>query len=153
MHLAAFETPLFDEEIVAWDLGPVVESIYRDFKIYNSGAIIIPYNKDNDVLTKDKKDFICNVYNYYGQYSARKLSQMTHEENPWKTTNRSMIITKEKIKAFFQTQPIVSEIAFPSKAQRLKNAALLLLSDYENNKDLTDLTLIDSDDFYEYEPK
>ena len=40
-----------------------------------------------------------------------------------------------------------------SQEQRLKNAAMLLLKDYENDKELTDLTLIDSDDFYAYETK
>ena len=38
-----------------------------------------------------------------------------------------------------------------NREQRLRNAAMLLLPDYENDKELTILTLIDSDDFYEYE--
>ncbi|NJL77115.1 MAG: hypothetical protein HC892_20970 [Saprospiraceae bacterium] len=79
--------------------------------------------------------------------------QLTHGETPWKTTKQSMVISKEVIKSFFKTQDIVQQIAFPSKEQRLKNAALLLLSDYENDKELTNLTLIDSDDFYDYETK
>ena len=153
VHLAAFDTPLYDEDITAWNFGPVVESVHQDFKIFNSGPILIDYDKEKDVLTKDTKNFIDNTYGYYGQYSALKLMQMTHEETPWKSTKQSTIISKEKIKSFFQLQDIVQEIAFPSKQQRLKNAAILLLADYENNKELTDLTLIDSDDFYEYETK
>ncbi|NJL77114.1 MAG: DUF4065 domain-containing protein [Saprospiraceae bacterium] len=62
VHLAAFDSSLFEEEIVAWNYGPVVESVYQDFKVFNSGAIFIPYSKEKDVLTKDKKDFIDSVY-------------------------------------------------------------------------------------------
>ena len=39
-HLAAFGTPLFDEDIEAWMYGPVVPCVYEHFK----GQIIIRYN-------------------------------------------------------------------------------------------------------------
>ena len=40
-----------------------------------------------------------------------------------------------------------------NREQRLRNAAMLLLPDYENDKELTFFTAIDGDDFYEYETK
>ena len=95
VHLAAFDTPLYDEDIAAWNLGPVVESVYQDFKTFNSSPIVIDYNKEKDVLTKDTKNFIDNTYGYYGQYSALKLMQMTHEETPWKSTEQYFVTGKK----------------------------------------------------------
>ena len=44
-----------------------------------------------------------------------------------------------------------AEITPLTKEQRMENAAKLLLADYENDEELTDLTAIDSDDFYQYD--
>lgn len=149
IHLAAFDTALFEEEIQAWRYGPVVENVYHDYKIYGSGAIFVPTNSIQATLTTEVKRFIENIYAYYGQYSASKLMQMTHEELPWRTTRDSEIISKDKIKSFFKNSPLSLKIANPSQEERLKNAALLLLSDYENDEELTLFTSIDSDDFYD----
>ena len=151
VHLAAFGTPLYEEELSAWNYGPVVESVYQDYKIFGDGPILLPYSEEKNVLPKAIKDFICNLYGYFGQYSALKLMQLTHEEAPWKTTKQSTIISKDKMKSFFQTQENIREIAFPTREERLRNAAMLLLTDYENDKELTFLSSIEGDDFYEYE--
>lgn len=151
VHLAAFDTPLFEDEIVAWKFGPVVENVYADYKIHGSGAIPVPSSLKQysfiDAFAKGKKDFIGNVYAYFGQYDALKLMQMTHEELPWKTTSASAIISNEKMRTYFKTQLFVSSIAFPTKEQRLRNAALALWADYENDDELTIFTSIDSDPF------
>ena len=34
-HLAYFGTPLFDEDIVAWQYGPVVPSVYKEYNRLN----------------------------------------------------------------------------------------------------------------------
>jgi len=153
VHLAAFDAPLFEDKIFAWNYGPAVESVYQDYKIFNSGPILISYDPENDTLPKDIKNFIDSVYVYFGQYSALKLMQMTHEEAPWKTTKQSNVISNEKMKSFFASQPYINDIANPTKEQRLKNAAILLLADYENNNELTRLTNLDAEDFYEYETR
>lgn len=38
-HLAAFGTPLFDEDIEAWMYGPVVPCVYDHFKKFGAGGI------------------------------------------------------------------------------------------------------------------
>ena len=45
-----------------------------------------------------------DVYEEYGQYTAWKLRNMTHEESPWLDTPRNEIITKDKIKSCFKTK-------------------------------------------------
>ena len=76
-------TPLFSDRIVAWDHGPVVASLYHEYKPF--GANPIPAAKDFDESKIDKADRLAldDVIEYYGQYSAWKLRNMTHEEAPW----------------------------------------------------------------------
>ena len=99
--LARKDVPLFDEEFLAWDHGPVIRKIYDNYK--NNGANGIRYNKDFHVkIDEETKEILEYVYDNYGQYTAWKLRNMTHEETPWKTTERNEIIEKNKIKEYFK---------------------------------------------------
>ena len=102
-HLAFFGTPLFEEEIKAWQYGPVVPSVYEEYKRYESKAIDLPEGPVIE-LTEDEEAVFDNVYDEYNQFSAVALMKMTHEESPWRSTEISQVIDKEKIKQFFKTQ-------------------------------------------------
>lgn len=81
-HLALFQRPLFPNEIRAWTHGPVVVDVYHEYK--NHGSATIPRQTcDLDALTQEEKELLDEVYQVYGQYSAWKLRNMTHEEAPW----------------------------------------------------------------------
>ena len=76
---------LFDDVLVAWTHGPVSQALYRAFKQY--GGTFIPCDDielDFDVFANKDKKLMDDVYHIYGQYSAWKLRQMTHDEPPWK---------------------------------------------------------------------
>lgn len=87
-HLAIKGTPLFKDEIQAWQHGPVSPSLYGDFKQYAAGPI--PRPTDDEIktaiarLNSEQKDLLDEVFTVYGQFSASKLRCMTHEEPPWK---------------------------------------------------------------------
>lgn len=101
--LAKKGTPLFNEDFLAWEHGPVVREIYNKYKANGANGII--YNKDFNVkIDNETENILEEVYENYGQYTAWKLRNMTHEEEPWGTTARNDIITKEKIKNFFKTK-------------------------------------------------
>lgn len=102
-HLAFFGTPLFEEEIKAWQYGPVVPSVYEEYKRYESKAIDLPEGPIIQ-LTEEEEAVFDNVYDEYNQFSAVALMKMTHEESPWRSTEISQVIDKEKIKEFFNTQ-------------------------------------------------
>lgn len=102
-HLAFFGTPLFEEEIKAWQYGPVVPSVYEEYKRYESKAIDLPEGPVIE-LTEEEEAVFDNVYDEYNQFSAVALMKMTHEESPWRSTEISQVIDKEKIKQFFKTQ-------------------------------------------------
>ena len=42
IHLAAYDCPLFDEDIEAWEHGPVVVSIWYKYREYGNRAINAP---------------------------------------------------------------------------------------------------------------
>lgn len=103
VFLAKNHSPLFDDDFLAWEHGPVIRKVYDLYK--NNGSNGIVYNKDFSIDVDDKTEKILEeVYEKYGQYTAWKLRNMTHEETPWMTTERNDIITKEKIEEYFTSK-------------------------------------------------
>lgn len=101
--LAIFNKPLFNDEISAWEHGPVVADLYHKLKKY--GYRQVKMDEDvSDAISQEQRDLITEVNKVYGQFSAWKLRDMTHNESPWLTTNRGDVITKDKIKSYFKTQ-------------------------------------------------
>ena len=110
MSLAMCDTPMFEDTIEAWQHVPVVPSVYRIYKKY--GAKGIPYSDDNapkEDYTSKYDEVLETVYNYFGQFSAWKLRNMTHDEYPWKNTPLNSEITQDSIKAFFMERYIDHE--------------------------------------------
>jgi uncharacterized phage-associated protein len=100
-HLALFDRPLFDEPVEAWQHGPVVPDVYHAYKEHGGQGIPPPIESDFSCFTNEQKEVLDEVYAVYGQFSAWKLRNMTHEESPWRDTPSNMVITPERMKAFF----------------------------------------------------
>jgi uncharacterized phage-associated protein len=98
--LAFNSKPLFEEEIVAWTYGPVVPCIYDKYKSYMAGSLP-PVPKYEGNLNGRQKELIDVVYREYGQFSAGKLVELTHEETTWKETPEGGVISLEKMEKFF----------------------------------------------------
>ena len=94
------DKPLFKEEILAWDHGPVVKEVYEMFKKYGSNTIPVP-TADISLTAREEK-VVVGVWKVYGQFSAWKLRDMTHDENPWKNTKRSTVISHSALRRFFK---------------------------------------------------
>ena len=112
--------PCFNDEIEAWDFGPVVPSVYHEYKRYGAFYIFsiktyIEFDKsnswnmreveykDNIINEKDKK-LINEVVNAFSNYSASDLVSLTHAQDPWKNaykSRQSNVITKKAIEEFF----------------------------------------------------
>lgn len=86
-HLAGQKRPLFDEQIEAWEHGPVVRSVYDRFKDYKANPLpkAAPHPAP---LPQYVRDLLESVYIEYGQYDAWRLREMTHEERPWQEAIR-----------------------------------------------------------------
>ena len=99
--LALTGEPLFDDEILAWEHGPVVPEIYHKYK--KNGSNGIPYDSNFDYRSLDPRTaaILEEVYQEFCQYSAWKLRNMTHQETPWKKTKKNDVISNELIKDYF----------------------------------------------------
>ena len=105
-HLAMYNQPAFDEDIYAWQYGPVVPEVYREYK--SSGSVGIPVPEQLDAkLDVNMSDLVKEVYDVYGQYSALKLMDMTHNEAPWQKTPINGVISHELMYNYFK--PLVKE--------------------------------------------
>lgn len=123
-HLAIKEQRLIDEAIEAWRWGPVVPSLYHEFKRFGSGNIQtlatsgwrlegtepawnVPEVPEEDVPTLG---LLKEVWDVYGHYSGVQLSAMTHlPDSPWtKVWNdrgqfvKGTDIPDDLIKAYFK---------------------------------------------------
>lgn len=69
-HLAYFGTPLFDEEIEAWMYGPVVPSVYDEYKSYGKNGIHLDSEFEFEFENKKEEALFNEVFKVYGVYSA-----------------------------------------------------------------------------------
>ncbi|MEG0940037.1 MAG: DUF4065 domain-containing protein [Comamonas sp.] len=107
-HLLAFDEPLFQEEMQAWAHGPVVPSVYHEFKTYGFNSI--PEYNGAEEIDEESERILSQVADIYGEFSAKRLEAMTHMEDPWKDARRGIapearcdaVIPKDTIKAYFQ---------------------------------------------------
>ena len=106
-HLAMTGKPLFPEQIEAWRYGPVVPALYKEFKEHKDEAIPAVEGFDPDkIFTPEQRKLLDDVYETYGQFSAWKLRDMTHEEAPWKDADESGggVISNPAMREFFKTR-------------------------------------------------
>ncbi len=72
---------LFSEKIEAWKYGPVIPSVYHEFKSNGNKPIVETYDLNID---SDDEELLNEVWGIFGQYSAGHLVDMTHSHKPWK---------------------------------------------------------------------
>lgn len=116
--LAVNGRDLIEDDIEAWDLGPVIRKLYDALRRYKDGAISRLIQWGDDVpfgfgggevalanIDRDEKAVIDMVWNTYKKFKAFQLSALTHERgSPWSTTfeqGRSRVIDKYKIWDYF----------------------------------------------------
>ncbi|MBO9483109.1 type II toxin-antitoxin system antitoxin SocA domain-containing protein [Salinisphaera sp. G21_0] len=103
--LAIFDHALFTNTIEAWQHGPVVPELYHRFKSFGSGAIETPDEFNPESLSADEQGLLDEVYDVYGQFSAWKLRNMTHDEPPWKDAAKNgELISQQSMADYFKTQ-------------------------------------------------
>lgn len=104
VHLALYNKPLFKEDIVSWQYGPVVPEVYGYFKVFGSGALPYPEDFDFTLFGAAAMEVLTEVHSVYGQFSAIKLMNMTHAEPPYMNTKLRSVITHTDLINYFSTQ-------------------------------------------------
>ncbi len=103
--MAILDKPIFDEPIEAWAHGPVVPVLYHSFKVHGSNPIPRPECIDFSIYSDETREVLDEVHKVYGQFSAWKLRNMTHEEPPWvEASETRSVISQESLKEYFKTQ-------------------------------------------------
>lgn len=109
-HLAMFDVPFFHEEIKAWKHGPVVPSLYSRYKHFEGRCIDVPAGIiDDSQLHQNQIDLVTEVVEIYGQFSAWRLRNMTHEESPWIIASKNGedfhgTLSIDDMKSYFKSQ-------------------------------------------------
>jgi uncharacterized phage-associated protein len=76
------EKPLFSEAIEAWVSGPVVREVWDEYKACKYHDIPQP-DRESIEFSKDEIEVLEEVWEAYGELSARQLRELTHSETPW----------------------------------------------------------------------
>ena len=84
--LALTGKPAFKDKVEAWRYGPVIDSVYQEYKKYTGG--IIPYNDItvSEVPDEALRSIVDLVLADKGHYSGEALARMTHNEPTWENS-------------------------------------------------------------------
>lgn len=110
----------FTDDIEAWNFGPVVPAVFREFKIFGSFHIppvkhyyvedeSQPFNFRRVVfydieITDEDKTVIDEVVDCFAYYSSAALTELTLKQLPWKNAYSNCcknVITAESIRNYF----------------------------------------------------
>ena len=75
------DAEFFEEEFEAWVHGPVIPSVYHQYKDYGYNPINIIYEIGN--IKENQKNVLEYVKNTYGKYDGKYLEKLTHKQTPW----------------------------------------------------------------------
>lgn len=112
MYLAVYGEALFEDEILAWENGPVIEDVYKKYRysFFNFGKYVNNFSEKVKVVLKV-------VNSVYGYKTARELIESTHSEQPWKQfenvakdKNNNPEIKKEVLKEYYKDLKLVYEL-------------------------------------------
>ncbi len=98
--------PLFNDDIEAWQYGPLIKNVYQRYRSFGNEPITECDDAAAKSIGKQVATLLLNTAREYGRFSAFELKDKTHEKNgPWDTTyskcgNRA-VISNESIKDYF----------------------------------------------------
>lgn len=107
-YLANFDRPLFLDEIYAWQHGPVVKSVWDQFGDKYRGGVGIPPLEEVVDLNEETASFLEEVWLAYGQFSAWRLRELTHETGPWKNALINSVISHDSMRDWFKTELVAA---------------------------------------------
>lgn len=106
--LKRFGKTLFDEDIQAWDYGPVVETVYHTFKMYGNNGIGEVYGDfSEECFTEQEQRLLLDIARVYGQFTGTALIDKTHVKGgPWSQVYeqgvRNVVIPLDSIECYFK---------------------------------------------------
>jgi len=120
--------PLFEEELEAWQYGPVNQTIWHKYKGYGYHTIT-PHDLPVPTTTQNITAFIVSLLAAFGTLGQDKLIDYSHVDSPWSTNFVSGInrnLPKEDIRSYFVNFASFDEYI---NINNVKTVFLSLLSD------------------------
>lgn len=109
-YLARTGKPLFNEQIEAWQYGPVVPSIYRKYKVCGRNPIpTVEQEVPRCRFQDDEFEVLLDVMRELGQYTGNRLVSITHKPgSPWSKAfdSKSTVIDQSEIQSYFTEHPV-----------------------------------------------
>lgn len=96
-NLAISDAPLIKEDVQAWKFGPVIPSLYHEFKKFGAGNITgfaeefdfdtLEFKKAVENFSEEETQLMDRVFQVYSRYDGLHLSNLTHAtDTPWEKT-------------------------------------------------------------------
>ncbi len=115
-YLALYGVRLFDADFEAWIHGPVLPSLYRDYKRFGWKAIEREDLDESSIGQLEREfgievtQFLNEIVEEYFGLSAYELERLTHKEDPWLMARAGLsadeacdrIISDESMRDFYK---------------------------------------------------
>lgn len=107
--------PCFRDDIEAWDFGPAVPFVYKEYKRYGGfyvfsvetyiDPLTLKRKKfDDSIISAEDKKLIDEVIDTFAEYSNSHLTDLVHGQTPWQEayrSDRNRVISANAMKKFF----------------------------------------------------
>ena len=111
--LAMLDRSIFDERfdrVEAWKYGPVVPSVYHDYKNCGYSPItVVADDYSNSCFSGEQLTLLHDVYAEYGRFTGQALTFMTHNPGtPWSQCymeGENKVIPKQVLADYFSSLP------------------------------------------------
>lgn len=102
-NLVLNDEPIFDNDIVAWQYGPVVPDVYYSFSNFYSKKITGVSPERRDIFSENEIAVIEKVVNILINVDIWDIVNETHKQEPWKINERCRCkIFNGEIKSWFK---------------------------------------------------
>lgn len=108
-HATLHGEPLFGESIEAWVHGPVVPSVFREYRDFKWNPIHYSHDQSACELPKGAQEHVDEVLCAYGDLSSWDLERLSHSEDPWRNARGALppdaasnaLIPVDQMRAFY----------------------------------------------------
>ena len=100
-HLGQYNLPLFREDIILTDDGPVVPSVYAEYAVFDHKNIPIPIF-DSSIFTESQTSFMNLIYRIYGSFVSSILLYFIRDYIDYHQVNKGEVIPIEHMRQYFQ---------------------------------------------------
>jgi uncharacterized phage-associated protein len=104
--LALNNSPLIDQDVQAWQYGPVIPELYHKIKHFRGNPVSEPIASVVKTIDDESKSLLEAVFGAYGHLTGEKLSALTHAKGTpwsevWNRMERNAVISDVVIKKHY----------------------------------------------------